>query len=53
MKAPPEIVCVDCLGSCVMQRHPDTEWEPGDIIAYRCRDCMDVWYIEIDADDAV
>ena len=34
-----------------------TTWEadvpaaPGDIATYRCEDCLDAWYIELDAED--
>ncbi|MEO6121791.1 MAG: hypothetical protein ABIW46_02695 [Acidimicrobiales bacterium] len=47
------IVCVDCGGDC--RRTPDGSpefgWQPGDIITYRCCDCADMWYLEVDEDD--
>ncbi|HVW35629.1 MAG TPA: hypothetical protein VHL53_24060 [Acidimicrobiia bacterium] len=47
------IICVDCGGLC--QRWPveppELGWAPGDVVAYRCRDCADVWYLEVVADD--
>src|SRR3954471_24840134 len=41
----PTIVCVDCGGRCHLLTHPpeDGLWEPGDIVAYRCEDCLDRW----------
>lgn len=46
MEAPEEtIVCVDCGGPCHLLTHPreDGHWYPGDIVSYRCRDCLDRW----------
>lgn len=39
------IVCVDCGGRCHLLTQPreDGEWLPGDIVAYRCEDCLDRW----------
>ena len=44
-QAPPErITCVDCLGTCHLITHaPDEGFAPGDIVAYRCEDCLDRW----------
>ena len=28
-------------------------WYPGDIVAYRCQDCLDRWDIVLEDDDAV
>jgi hypothetical protein len=41
----PTIVCVDCGGRCHLLSYPpeDGGWEPGDIVAYRCEDCLDRW----------
>lgn len=41
----PEIVCVDCGGVCRLITHPreDGTWLAGDVVAYRCRDCLDRW----------
>ena len=52
MHAPPEIICVDCGGRCFLLSHepPDEGFQPGDIVAYRCGDCMDRWDIVL-ADD--
>lgn len=47
------IECVDCGGVC--QRSPAGEpelgWRAGDVVSYRCRDCSDVWYLEVHEDD--
>lgn len=48
-----EIVCVDCGGACypLGWHSEDGPVEPGTVIAYRCRDCLDRWDIVISADD--
>ena len=45
MTEPPEqITCVDCLGLCHrISFEPPDGWEPGQVIAYRCEDCLDRW----------
>ncbi len=43
MKAPETIICVDCGGKCKLLIHPEKEIEPGDVVAYRCLECMDRW----------
>jgi hypothetical protein len=51
----PEIVCVDCGGRCFLltPAPEDGIWEAGDVVAYRCEDCLDRWDLELtDADDA-
>jgi hypothetical protein len=47
------IVCVDCGGPChrLPFDPPEFGWQPGDIVTYRCSDCADMWYLEVDADD--
>lgn len=47
------IVCVDCGGLCFLISYPDPElgFQPGDVVAYRCRDCLDRWDIVVEADD--
>jgi hypothetical protein len=39
------IVCVDCGGRAHLLTPPaeDGRWEPGEIVAYRCQDCLDRW----------
>ncbi len=46
------IVCVDCGGDChLISYEPDDGFAPGDVVAYRCGDCLDRWDIEVTADD--
>ncbi len=48
------IVCVDCGGLCGrLTGDPELGWAVGDVVAYRCRDCNDVWYLELTDDDVV
>lgn len=49
----PEIVCVDCGGTCYpLGWHPeDGELEAGTVLPYRCKDCLDRWDIVIADDD--
>lgn len=50
---PTEIDCVDCGGTCHLISYERAEpFEPGDIVAYRCRDCLDRWDIELGDEDA-
>ena len=56
----PVITCIDCGGRAHLLTTPDVdpedarrrEWHPGDIVAYRCEDCLDRWDLVLD-DDAV
>ena len=32
---------------------PELGWEEGDVITFRCKDCHDMWYREVTADDLV
>ena len=45
LNVPAEIECVDCGGRCYLLSHepPDEGFRPGDIVAYRCGDCLDRW----------
>lgn len=48
------ITCVDCGGPAylVSTWPEDDPPQPGDIMRYRCRDCLDMWYLELpEADD--
>ena len=47
-----EIVCVDCGGRCFLLGHApeDGVWEAGDIVAYRCADCLDRWDLVLPGD---
>jgi hypothetical protein len=49
----PQIVCVDCGGRCFLLTHPpeDGRWEPGDVVAYRCEDCLDRWDLVLPDDE--
>lgn len=56
---PPEtIVCVDCGGTCHLLSRPFQDqdgqvgFESGDIVSYRCSDCLDRWDIELTDGDA-
>ena len=53
MHVPETIICVDCGGVCHLLSYPrpDEPWESGDIIAYRCSDCLDRWDIVMTDDD--
>jgi DNA-directed RNA polymerase subunit RPC12/RpoP len=45
-----EIDCIDCGGRAYRLSRPDEDglFAPGDIIAYRCRDCWDRWDLLFD-----
>lgn len=49
--SPPDevIVCVDCGGRAhlLTQAGEDGNWYAGDVVAYRCSDCLDRWDIEL------
>jgi hypothetical protein len=46
------IVCIDCGGVCHrLTGDPELGWEVGDVVAYRCSDCADVWYLELEEPD--
>ena len=47
------IICVDCGGRCQRMpvEPPELGWQVGDVVVYRCRDCADAWYVEVDDDD--
>ena len=48
-----EIVCVDCGGRCYLTSYPpeDGLWFPGDIVTYKCRDCLDRWDLVLPDED--
>ncbi len=55
VETPEEIICVDCGGRCHLLTHMQTDehgqpipFEPGDIVAYRCSDCLDRWDIVLE-----
>jgi hypothetical protein len=49
------IDCIDCGGRAHLLTHPreDGHWEPGDIVVYRCEDCMDRWDLVLADDDDI
>lgn len=49
------IQCVDCGGTChrMPLEAPELGWEVGDVVAYRCAECNDMWYLELEEDDLV
>lgn len=52
MQPEAKIVCVDCGGPAfLISFAPEEGWEVGDIIAYRCRDCLDRWDLVLTEDD--
>jgi hypothetical protein len=54
MTGPAEvIICVDCGGRAHLISFPpeDDAWEPGDIVSYRCADCLDRWDLVLEDDD--
>jgi DNA-directed RNA polymerase subunit RPC12/RpoP len=55
VEVPEYITCVDCGGRCGLLTRPTTDdqdvpvpFEAGDIVAYRCADCLDRWDIVIE-----
>jgi hypothetical protein len=49
----PEITCIDCGGRAFLITPPreDAVWYPGDVVAYRCQDCLDRWDLVLDDDE--
>lgn len=55
----PVITCIDCGGRAHLLTRPDFDpenrtaetWQPGDIVAYRCQDCLDRWDLVLPDDD--
>lgn len=53
--APAVITCVDCGGRCHLLSYPerdehgaDLPFRAGDVVAYRCEDCLDRWDIVLE-----
>lgn len=46
------ITCIDCGGVCyLLTTWPDDDPpQAGDIMVYRCRDCIDRWDLELPED---
>jgi hypothetical protein len=49
----PVITCIDCGGRAHLISYPpnEREWEPGDLLTYRCEDCQDRWDLVAPDDD--
>jgi len=54
LRPPPTITCVDCGGTCHLMTPPPRDEEDGrvgyrdgDVVAYRCEDCLDRWDLEL------
>jgi hypothetical protein len=49
---PDTITCVDCGSVCrrVPFDPPELGWEVGDVVRYRCTQCADEWFLEVDED---
>lgn len=48
MKIEQTIDCIDCGGVChLLTRSVDGEFEPGEVVIYRCADCLDRWDIVV------
>ena len=47
------ITCIDCGGVChLLSTWPDDDPPmPGDIMVYRCSDCLDRWDLELPDED--
>jgi hypothetical protein len=43
------ITCIDCGGRChlLVNWAPDNPPRPGDVVAYRCEECLDRWDIVV------
>lgn len=47
-----EIVCPDCGERCgLLTPEPLGGFRPGDVVAYRCGECLDRWDVEITDED--
>jgi hypothetical protein len=54
MTEPEKVIdCIDCGGPCYLtSTWPDDDPpQPGDVVVYRCRDCLDAWHLVIPEDD--
>jgi hypothetical protein len=47
------IVCIDCGETAHMITFPPEErdWEPGDVVVYRCSGCGDRWDVVLPEDE--
>ncbi|MFN8035300.1 MAG: hypothetical protein U0V73_05145 [Acidimicrobiia bacterium] len=52
VRPPAVIACVDCGGECHLLTKPAEDgWVVGEIVSYRCVDCLDRWDVELSDDD--
>ena len=53
MAVPDQITCVNCGETChrMPLEEPELGWQVDDVVAYRCRGCHDMWYLELTEDD--
>ena len=53
IEVPETIVCVDCGGECHRLTYvPEDGFEDGDVVAYRCEDCLDRWDLVFDSEES-
>lgn len=52
---PQRIDCIDCGGIAHLLTRPDDtgQFWPGDLVIYRCEDCMDRWDIIVPGEEDV
>jgi hypothetical protein len=50
---PEQITSIDCGGRAFRLTPPPQEgdWEPGEVVAYRCEDCLDRWDLVVPGDE--
>jgi hypothetical protein len=49
---PDQITCIDCGGVCSrLTEEPELGWAAGDLVVYRCRDCLDRWDLVVEDDE--
>jgi len=47
----PVIDCIDCGGRAhLLTLPPEFGWAPGDLLVYRCEDCLDRWDLVVPDD---
>jgi hypothetical protein len=46
------ITCIDCGGRAHLVSYaPEDGWAPGDLVTYRCEDCLDRWDLIVPNED--
>ncbi|MGH9227632.1 MAG: hypothetical protein ACRD07_02690 [Acidimicrobiales bacterium] len=46
------ITCVDCGGRAhLLGEPPEWGWQPGNLLVYRCEDCLDRWDVVVPDDN--